>query len=109
MEHFGKFLHATKESVAKVRGKFIDHCNQMSGRKYLPTYTVLYYNREIFEVSVTKHEFPGCSSHSTTVRSHKNLLLLMVQNQEIRSSFIPRKFHAIYSTIMGMVPSVVHT
>jgi sorting nexin-9/18/33 len=31
VEHFGKFLHAMKESVAKVRGKFIDHCNQMSG------------------------------------------------------------------------------
>ena len=45
MEHFGKFLHGMKEAVAKVRGKFIDHCNQMSGRKcvamYVPSFKVL--------------------------------------------------------------------
>ena len=38
MEHFGKFLHGMKEAVAKVRGKFIDHCNQMSGRKCVALY-----------------------------------------------------------------------
>ena len=35
VEHFGKFLTAMRESVSKVRAKFIDHCNQMSGRKYV--------------------------------------------------------------------------
>lgn len=39
VEHFGKFIYHMKEAVAKVRGKFIDHCNQMSGRKQTHTHT----------------------------------------------------------------------
>ena len=33
VEHFGTFLEQMKEAVLKVRGKFIDHCHQMSGRE----------------------------------------------------------------------------
>ena len=33
VEHFGKFMQNMKEGVTKMRAKFIDHCNQMSGRK----------------------------------------------------------------------------
>ena len=39
VEHFGKFIHSMKEGVAKMRSKFIDHCNQMSGREYMYTCT----------------------------------------------------------------------
>ena len=38
VEHFGKFIHSMKEGVAKIRSKFIDHCNQMSGREYMYMY-----------------------------------------------------------------------
>ena len=38
VEHFGKFIHSMKEGVAKMRNKFIDHCNQMSGREYMYMY-----------------------------------------------------------------------
>ena len=35
VEAFGAFLRAMKNNLAKMRVKFIDHCDQMSGREYL--------------------------------------------------------------------------
>ena len=33
VEAFGAFLKCMRSSLTKMRVKFIDHCNQMSGRK----------------------------------------------------------------------------
>jgi len=33
VEAFGLFLRSMKSNLSKMRVKFIDHCNQMSGRK----------------------------------------------------------------------------
>ena len=34
MEAFGAFMRKFKVSLTSMRVKFIDHCNQMSGREY---------------------------------------------------------------------------
>jgi len=35
VEAFGLFLRSMKSNLSKMRVKFIDHCNQMSGRKWI--------------------------------------------------------------------------
>ena len=34
VDAFGTFQRQLKLSLSKMRAKFIDHCNQMSGRKW---------------------------------------------------------------------------
>ena len=38
MEAFGTFQRQLKLALSKMRAKYIDHCNQMSGRKQLYSY-----------------------------------------------------------------------